>query len=403
MIADFPMRASPWRTIAAQTCAAVCGLTLATGVSAQYRYLILDAPVDAPQAMDPETLELQGEGIVYDVVPDGETQAQPHAHQHTAPWTSVDTTPDAWTRGDGQHATWTLDAPSPEPTPGPGPSSDPYAPKFEHTLPWPVVLDERPAGPQSVQPPPVAAAGVDYAAQSETQLPPPPLPPAPAGPRVLDIPEAFDETNDTVAPDNSWMLSGPTDYGVVEPAPMPTQDPQWVTPQGAPSSVTQDEQWVLPESSALAYAEPAVAPAVPAPAPAPYDGLSVVVDRQLRGTAPLRLTADGKPMLSVQTLEALRLPVPTQALDRGFATPDDLAQSYGHAFDAAGQMLVLTSLAPPAMGELAGPEAWAPAPGPSARPKAPPQSAPLASVEDSQNRADCAPRIRRGRNTRDCP
>lgn len=337
MIAYFAMRASPARAAVAQLTALVCGLAVATGAAAQYRYLILDAPVDQPQAMDPDTLELQGEGITYDVDTPND---------------------DAW-------ATWTLDAPPPELKPGPPPSSDPYAPKFEHNLPWPEVLDKRPAGPQSVQAPPVAAPAHNYSEHADVQLPAPPLPPQPDGPQVLSLPDALSEYDDN---GNSWAL------------PEPETSPESVPPP-------------------LAYAPANTS--IPAPSPAPASGMTVIVDRQIRGIAPLRVAADGVPMLSVQTLEALRLPVPASAVRRGFATPDDLAQSYAYAFDAAGQMLVLTSLAPPAFDDLGGTDTWVSVQDSEAA-GTPPAAKPLGAPATSPKSTACTPKMHRGRNTGDC-
>ena len=320
MISNFAMRANPVRAHVIRTAAlagaSALALTFASGAAAQYRYLILDAPVDQPRQLDPETLEQTGQGITY-AVPEAEDQ-QPGA--------------------------WVLDAPAPEPTPGPAPSGDPYAPRFEHNLPWPEVLDERPAGPQSVRRPPP-----ELAVQQSQTLPPPPLPPAQPGPQVLDMPDSLSEYDEESA-----------------------------------------ASWTLPESSALAYAPPSV----PAPQPQPAAGLTVVVDRQVRGTAPLRLAADGTPMLSVQSLEMLRLPVPATAVNRGFATPQDLEQSYAYAFDAAGQLLVLTSLAPPAIDAPLAPGAWAPLAAPS--------ETPASAARTTPSQADCAPHMRRGRSNNNC-
>ena len=310
MIAYFAMRASPARTVGLRILALACGVGVVGGASAQYRYLILDAPVDKPQAIDPETLQRQGESITY-AVPE--------------------------LADDGVGAEWVLDAPPPKREPGPPPSDDPYAPRFEHSLPWPDVLDSRPAGPQSVRrPQPGPDPDTSYSLTPQA---------APNAPQVLDLPEPSSEYDGPAA------------------------------------------SWQLPEPAMLSYAPPA----------APRgDVLSVVVDRQLRGTAPLRLSPRGAPMLSVQTLENLRLPVPADALDRGFATPDDLAQSYAHAFDASGQILVLSSLAPPAFDAVSDAEIWAPA---SA---APPVAEPLGAQPQPAAAANCAPQMRRGRNTRDC-
>lgn len=333
MIAHITMRAN-----ALKIAAVVCCASFAGSVGAEYRYLILDAPVDQPQPIDPETLQPEGQGITY---------TAPEAAVVPAP------EPDAMgAHGNTAAAPWILDAPPAEPQPGPTPSDDPYAPRFEHNLPWPTVLDERPAGPQSVQPPPVAMH--EQAPETHYQLPPPPLP---SGPQVLEF------------GDQSMN--------------MPAEEPP--PPR-------------LPKSSALDYPAPA-APVTRAAPPELADRLSVVVDRQLRGTAPLRLAANGVPMLSIQTLEALRLPVPASALERGFATPDDLSQSYAHAFDAAGQLLVLTSLAPPKFSSAGDTETWAPA-APQSRPR--PAPAPLAAPEPDTKSRECAPQMRRGRNTRDC-
>lgn len=337
MIAYFAMRASPARAAVAQLTALFCGLAVATGAAAQYRYLILDAPVDQPQAMNPDTLELQGEGITYEV------ESPSH---------------DAW-------ATWTLDAPPPEREPGPPPSSDPYAPRFEHTLPWPEVLDKRPAGPQSVQPPPVATHG--HPGPADVQLPAPPLPPQPAGPHVLSMPDALSKYDDA---GNSWTLP--------EPAPGPDS---------------------VPPPLAFAPANTSI----PAPSPAPASSMTVIVDRQIRGIAPLQMAADGVPMLGVQTLEALRLPVPASAVRRGFATPDDLAQSYAYAFDAAAQMLVLTSLAPPAFDDLDGSESWASVQGNQPLGTGPQAATePLGAPAKTPRSTGCTPKMHRGRNTGDC-
>lgn len=307
---------------------AAAGMLAALPAQAQYRYLILNEPVDAPRAMDPRTLEYTEDAQVLSA--DGMDDAAPQAQ-----WTPQ---------------------PKPEPpTPGPQPdATDPYAPRFEHTLPWPEVLDQRPAGPPPVPEREVASAPQQALPASSAMHAPVPQVPVPTGPEVQYLP---DET-------------AGFEFGD-EPAPEAVPAP----------------------GNTLAWAPEVTSP----PSEPVYWEIAVVVDGQTRGYAVVPMDDSGQPMLTVEALEALRLPVPATAVRSGYALPADLSQSFDHDFDPGTATLTFESLAPPELHGLND----SVTPAPSAEPDdttAPPHTTrpPLSA------QAPCTPRMRRGRATQDC-
>lgn len=72
----------------------------------------------------------------------------------------------------------------------------------------------------------------------------------------------------------------------------------------------------------------------------------IAVDGQPRGVVIARVGSGGQPQLAVEDLQALRLPVPANSLDRGYATPDDLSQTYAAQYDRAAAELRLSTRQP---------------------------------------------------------
>ena len=311
-------------------CTALVGLT-AWPAHAQYRYRILNEPVDAPRAMDTRTLAytepaqvMEAEGL------DDGTGLEQWAPEPQANWTAT---------------------PNPEPPPpGPQPDpADPYAPQFKHTLPWPAVLDERPAGPPPVPERAAAAPAPSLPASSVLSAPVPTVP-EPPQPAVLMFPD-----------ESAGFDLGPDP--VVEPPPAETE---------------------------LAWApQPGGLPGEPV-----YWEIAVVVDDQTRGYAVVPLDAQQRPVLTVQALEALRLPVPASAVRSGAAVPEDLAQTYSHTFDPGTATLAFQSLTPPSLDEF---DSEAP-PLPSL--EGGPTTTPRTTNPPS---SDCVPRMRRGQSMEACP
>lgn len=72
----------------------------------------------------------------------------------------------------------------------------------------------------------------------------------------------------------------------------------------------------------------------------------LLVDGQPRGVLIAALGPDGHPQLAPEDLQALRLPVPAQAVERGYAVPEDLAQTYSTQYDPAALELRLSTRSP---------------------------------------------------------
>ena len=128
----------------------------------------------------------------------------------------------------------------------------------------------------------------------------------------------------------------------VAPAPAPAAPTLALEPEldTAPPPVTRRHQLPWPEVLST---------------PMPSSGASrtyrqaevmVSVDGQPRGVLIAALGPDNKPQLAPEDLQALRLPVPAEAVDRGFAVPEDLTQTYSTQYDPAALELRLSTRSP---------------------------------------------------------
>lgn len=72
----------------------------------------------------------------------------------------------------------------------------------------------------------------------------------------------------------------------------------------------------------------------------------VSVDGEARGVVIAALAANGRPQIAPEDLQAMRLPVPAAAVDRGYALPEDLSQTYTTQYDAAALELRLSTRSP---------------------------------------------------------
>ncbi|WP_348674445.1 hypothetical protein [uncultured Abyssibacter sp.] len=148
------------------------------------------------------------------------------------------------------------------------------------------------------------------------------------------------ETRPAVAPITDMTPSFET--RPLQTAPVPAQrQPTQLAGPGATIARTTQPQHVLPWPDALDTPLPAADDTTPR-----QEEVMIAVDGQPRGVVIARVGSGGQPQLAVEDLQALRLPVPANSLDRGYATPDDLSQTYAAQYDRAAAELRLSTRQP---------------------------------------------------------
>ena len=127
------------------------------------------------------------------------------------------------------------------------------------------------------------------------------------------------------------------------PALLPALPPaQPLTPAASAYAQPPTPQHSLPWPDALNAPMPAASTA----SRSSQEEVMIAVDGQPRGVVIARIGAGGQPQLAVGDLQALRLPVPAASVDRGYAVPGDLAQTYETQYDPRSAELRLSTRQP---------------------------------------------------------